>query len=80
MTEIRYGGSLESIKEKLKKYTLEEYSSISENPKWITKEAKEKYKNCASICGNFKEYSNAFYIITDDKKLISELKKLFENK
>lgn len=78
MTEICYGGTLENIREKIEKYTLEDFSFISENPKWLSKESKEKYKNCASICGNFKEYSNAFSIITDDKRLIEEFKKLFE--
>lgn len=78
MIEICYGGTLENIKEKLKKYTLEDFSWISEKPTWTTKESKEKYKNCASICGNFKEYSNAFSIITDDKRLIEEFKNLFE--
>lgn len=78
MLEICYGGTLENIREKIKKYTLEDFSFISENPTWTTKEAKEKYKNCASIFGNFKEYSNAFSIYTDDKILIAELKGLFE--
>ena len=78
MTEICYDGTLENIREKLEKYTLEDFSFISENPTWTTKEAMEKYKNCAFICGNFKEYSNAFSIITNDKVLIAEFQKLFE--
>ena len=79
MTEICYGGTLENIREKLEKYTLEEFSSIVINPTWTTKEAMEKYKNCASIFGNFKEYSNAFFLIhTDDKVLIAEFQKLFK--
>ena len=77
MTVISYGGTLENIKSKLRTYRLEDFSYINENPHWLHKEAEEEYKGCASITGNFKKYSNAFNIITDDKNLIQELKELF---
>lgn len=76
MTEICYGGTLENIKDKIEKYTLEDFSYVSENPGWLGK-AKDKYKGCGQILGNFEEYSNAFSIITDDKNLIDEFKTLF---
>lgn len=78
MIEISYGGTLESIKEKLKKYTLSNYSYFEECPEWLNKEAEKKYKGCASACGGFEEIPNPFHIITDDKKIIAELKGLFE--
>ncbi len=77
ITEIQYGGTLENIKEKLRTYRLEDFSYLTETPHWLNKETAEKYKGCASITGNFKKYSNAFSIITNDKKLIQELKALF---
>ena len=87
MTEIEYGGTLENIKEKLKTYTLEDFSFICEHPQWlinrglVDKEFLDKFGHCAEILGNFVEFSNAFKIYTDDKKLIEEFKVLFaENK
>lgn len=79
MTLIEYGGTLENIKEKLQKYTLEDFSGIVLKPTWITLESAEKFKGCSTISGNFKEYSNAFYIITDDKDLIKEFQTLYDN-
>lgn len=77
MTEIKYGGTIEHIKDLLKKYTLEDFSFIALKPQWLHKEAENIYKGCVSIVGNFCEYPNAFYIITDDKKLVNELKSYF---
>ena len=80
MTSIEYGGTLEHIKDFLGKYTLEDFSGIVLHPTWRSKESTEKFKGCSTISGNFIEWSNAFYIITDDENLISELKPYFTNK
>ena len=77
MTEILYGGTPQNIVEKLQTYTLESFSEIIDSPTWLDKEAREKYKGCSEIIGNFVECSNAFKIITDDKVFIKRLKQLF---
>lgn len=81
MTEIKYGGTIEHIKSLLEKYTLDKDAGcLNLNPHFLKKEDEEKYKGCASIWGNFVEYSNAFSIYTDDKKIINEMKKYFIGK
>lgn len=80
MTKVEYGGTLESIKEMLDMYTLTGFSSMVIKPTWCTKAAKEKFEGCSTIAGNFNEYSNAFYIITDDKNVINDFKPYFNGK
>ena len=77
MTEILYGGSIEHIKEMLEKYTLTDFGSLLLKPTFQSKEVAKRYKDYVTICGNFEELSNAFYILTNDKNLIEELKPYF---
>jgi glutamate synthase domain-containing protein 2 len=54
--------------------TFESYGNfVNHNPVFLHKEAKEKYKGCTTISGNFMEYSHVFSIITDDAELIEKL-------
>lgn len=80
MTSIEYGGTLEHIMELLKKHTLTSFSDIVIKPTWSTKESNERFKGCSTIAGNFVEWSNAFYIITDNKTLIDKFKPFFKGK
>ena len=73
MTETRYC-TVEQIKNELKKYTLTDSSSIE----FLGEHCAEKYRWCTLIHGNFEEWSHGFEIITDDKVLIAEFQKLFE--
>ena len=49
---------------------------VNRNPKFIHKEAAEKYKGCAQIFGNFLAVSHPVNIITDDSELIDRLEVL----
>ena len=80
MTRVEYGGTIESIKELLTMYHLTGFSSIVLKPTWLSKEAREQFEGCSTIVGNFVEYSNAFYIITDDTELLNEFKPYFRRK
>ena len=46
------------------------------SPKWLTKEAAEKYSGCVRFWGNFLDYSGVFDIITSDKEIIAKLSEL----
>lgn len=79
-TSIEYGGTIAHIMELLNKYTLTDFSDIVIKPTWLSKEAREQFKGCSTIAGNFEEFSNAFYIITDNKTLIDKFKPFFKGK
>lgn len=76
--------TIEDLIEVLKNYTLdpmfEKYGNfINYNPQWIITEAKDKYKNCVKIFGNFQNISHGFNIITDDKNIINSLEIVIKN-
>jgi molybdopterin converting factor small subunit len=73
--------TIEALKEMLKTQILDPTfekcgNFINNNPQWLKEEAKELYKGCSVIFGNFQTYSHVFNIITDDKQLIAELQEL----
>jgi hypothetical protein len=73
--------TIEDLKEILKTQILDPTfekcgNFINNNPQWLKNEAKELYKGCSVIFGNFMTYSHVFNIITDDKTLIAELQEL----
>ena len=81
--EIVYGAeNIEDFISKLEKYvldpTFEKYGNfIYKSPKFpMNKELTEKYKGWYCLFGNFYDYSNAFSIYTNDKKLANRLKRL----
>lgn len=70
--------TIESIIYDLEHYTLdptfEKYGNfVNHNPQWIKPEAKEIYRGCTMISGNFYSYSHAFRLITDDVNIISQI-------
>lgn len=76
---------IKELKKILKTYaldpTFEKYGNFYSKPKFLKEELNIKYKNCTKFFGNFKTCSHVFNIITDDEKLINELKTLIdENK
>lgn len=67
----------ENILKDLAEYTLdptfEEDGNFVYMPTWCNGEPAEKYKGLTAISGNFLNFTHAFNLLTDDKKLIEEL-------
>jgi hypothetical protein len=87
MLEINSNGSkwagqkpdtIEELLNVLDKYTLdptfEKYGNfINNNPIWVKPKAKEKYKGCTQIFGNFITISHVFNITTDEPDVIEAI-------
>jgi len=76
--------TIEILLDVLKKETLDPYweklgNFVDRNPNWLKKEAKEKYKDCTVIFGNFSSVSHVFNIITDEEELIQKLEQAINN-
>ena len=76
--------SIDILIEVLKDYALDPMFEecgdfVNHNPTWLNPEAKEKYKNCTEIFGNFLTLSHVFNIITDDKNIIDKLAKCIQD-
>lgn len=68
----------ENILHDLERYTLdpvfEFYGNfINSSPECLSDEAASKYAGCTLISGNFRAFSHAFRLVTDDKDLISRI-------
>lgn len=73
--------TIERIARDLAEHTLdpvfEEYGDFFYRyPKWLTKEAAEKYSGCVRFWGNFLDYAGVFDVITSDKEIIAKLSEL----
>jgi hypothetical protein len=74
----RVPDTVENILDDMADFTLdprfESYGDfVDRSPKWLNPETAEKYKGCASIFGNFLEYSHAFRLVTDDEEIIRRI-------
>jgi hypothetical protein len=70
--------TVENIMHDLERYTLdpvfEDYGDfVNRSPEWLDETHAEKYKGCTVVSGNFLTYSHAFYLITDDEGIISQI-------
>lgn len=68
----------ENILRDLERHTLdpvfEFYGDfVNREPAWLDVKTAAKYAGCASIFGNFLDYSHAFRLVTDDEDLISRI-------
>ena len=70
----------ENIISDLKTYTLDPrfVNFIDRNPNWTNEETINRYRGCTRIFGNFLSYSHAFYVVTDDEKMILQIEALVE--
>ena len=46
---------------------------VNPSPEWLSTENAAKYAGCTMIFGNFRSYSHAFRLVTDDAALISRI-------
>jgi len=46
---------------------------VNPSPEWLTPENAAKYAGCTMIFGNFRNYTHAFRLVTDDTALISRI-------
>ena len=68
----------ENILHDLERYTLdptfEMYGDfVNCSPEWLDENRAAKYTGCTVISGNFRGYTHAFYLITDDAALIDRI-------
>lgn len=46
---------------------------VNPSPEWLSTENAAKYTGCTMIFGNFRGYSHAFWLVTDDAALIARI-------
>ena len=75
--------SEENIIRDLEAHTLDPVFELYGNfvnpaPEWLDEKVAAKYAGCASIFGNFLDWSHAFRLVTDDEALISRITEAVE--